>query len=232
MKQRVIVFHHSNWKDVEEMFQEHKDWDIVDDINDADLAVFTGGSDVNPALYGQHKHSSTHFDVDRDKQDQEYYMACYEQGIPMIGICRGGQFLNVMNGGRLYQDVDGHAIPGVHKAFLNGAIIPVDVTSTHHQMMVPNHKTDVKIMLSAGESSRRIEMNPLTGPKIERTFRYEKGSGRTDVEGLFYPDTKSFCFQPHPEYRGRYADETREVFFELIERYIFSDEEGVLLEEA
>lgn len=223
MKQKVIVFHYSNWRDVEEMFRKHKDWDIVEDINDADLAVFTGGSDVNPEMYNQHKHTSTYFDNERDMKEKEYFNACYEQGLPMVGICRGAQFLNVMNGGRLYQDVDGHAIPGVHNAWLKGAILPVDVTSTHHQMMIPNLGKWCDILLTSSESSRRVEMNNLSGPKVERTFRHEKGVARTDVECIYYPDTRSFCFQPHPEYQGRHVDETREVFFDLIDRSIFSE---------
>ncbi|MNR49918.1 hypothetical protein D3C85_1693660 [compost metagenome] len=41
---------------------------------------------------------------------------------------------------------------------------------------------------------------------------------RVDIEAMFYKDTNSLCFQPHPEFYG--AHSTREYYFELLERYL------------
>ena len=104
---------------------------------DADVVIFTGGIDVNPALYGEDAHPSVTFDTRRDEADMVVYQQCIEQGIPMFGVCRGAQFLHVMNGGKLNQDVDNHN--GDH-----GMWDPKDrrfidkISSVHHQMVIPN----------------------------------------------------------------------------------------------
>jgi gamma-glutamyl-gamma-aminobutyrate hydrolase PuuD len=197
-------------------------WGIVDDLNDADLVQFVGGADVNPELYGHHKHPTTYYDAERDDREMSIYLDALEQGIPMAGICRGGQFLNVMNGGTLFQDVDNHGLATTHKAWLVGAILPIDVTSTHHQMMCPNYSASYLLVMAAHQSKRKHSMSKTTTESFE-TIHHPPLDNPTDVEALFYRDTNCFCFQPHPEYSGPYCSETREVYFELLDRYLFSD---------
>ena len=114
-----------------------------------DLMVFTGGEDVNPALYGEKPHVSTRFNEKRDRFERQVWTDYKD--IPKIGICRGGQFLNVMNGGEMWQDVDKHGVSAGHDMAnlvdLGGTKFHRDyvlnVTSTHHQMMVPAPKVAV-----------------------------------------------------------------------------------------
>jgi len=215
---------------IEQMFR-NEGWGIVDQLEDADLVQFTGGEDVNPALYNQHVHHTVHFNRDRDEQEQEVYLTALEQGIPMAGICRGGQFLNVMNGGSLYQDVDNHATRGTHKAWLIGATLPIDVTSTHHQMMSPNTKADYLLLMTAHQSKRKTSMSNVYYGVYE-CLSYPPLDQATDVEALFYRDSRCLCFQPHPEYSGSHVVETREVYFTLLDRYLFDSIEEKLEDEA
>src|SRR5690554_3184603 len=103
-------------KDVTDMFinRGHK---VVQTAEEADLVCFIGGEDVQPSLYGEHDHPSTHTNPARDEMEEKLFHYCLNEGIPMAGICRGAQFLNVMNGGKLYQDVDNHATGNTHLAF-------------------------------------------------------------------------------------------------------------------
>jgi gamma-glutamyl-gamma-aminobutyrate hydrolase PuuD len=105
----------------------------------------------------------------------------------MAGICRGGQFLNVMNGGKMWQHVNNHAMAGVHPAenIKTGEVI--DVTSTHHQMMRPSEQG--VILLTASLSTRK-----------ETATERVLGKKESDIESVFYPKTNNLCFQPHPEY--------------------------------
>lgn len=208
---------------VEEMFV-GMGWETTSDLSEADLVQFTGGEDVNPALYGEHPHRTTHFNATRDAYEQEKYFQALEQGIPMAGICRGGQFLNVMNGGTLYQDVDGHALGGTHKAWIEGNLIPVEVTSTHHQMMKANLHVPYEVLMMAGESTARHFMSAITMSKWP--VRNQPSPGKnTDVEALFYPRSNCLCFQPHPEYKQASARETHEIYFMFLDRYIFAQEQ-------
>lgn len=215
---------------VEEMFIEHG-WNVVNNFDDADMIQFVGGADVNPALYYQHRHESVHPDITRDEREQKIYLKALELGIPMAGICRGGQFLNVMNGGSMYQDVDGHALHGTHDAYLRGNEFPIRVTSTHHQMMAPNYSADMIILMTAGESTRKDQMS-YNNSKSYGVVTYPMKSSKTDVEVIFYRTSRCLCFQPHPEYSSYYAQETRDVYFQLLEDYIFGEEEIQLKDEA
>ena len=76
-----------------------------------DWIMFTGGSDVDPALYGESPHPTTHVKPERDTAEMMLMRAAIAEGLPMLGICRGIQLMAVAYGGRLHQhlpDVLGH----------------------------------------------------------------------------------------------------------------------------
>lgn len=203
--------------DVIKLFQS-EGWTITKDIEEADLVQFVGGADVSPSLYGQRKHTTTSIDANRDEREALIYAMALERGIPMAGICRGGQFLNVMNGGRLHQDVDGHD-RGDHKAYLMGAVLPIIVTSSHHQMMALNWEAKPNILLTAAISTYRKYMSDLTAPTSYEIITHPGNNdrNRNDIEACFYPGTKCLCFQPHPEYRG--GSDTKEIYFKFLEQW-------------
>ena len=183
---------------------------IVDSIEDADIIQFTGGEDVSPVLYGEESHPTTWASYPRDQYEMDIYTKCLDLGKGMVGICRGGQFLNVMSGGRLMQDVDNHALWEGHFAIdmLKGG--KVDVTSTHHQMMRAGDK-GVVILACPTRCTRKLHM--VLGEEIDVI-----DSERMDTEAVWYEDTKCLCFQPHPEMRDA-PHSCVNKFFEFVERY-------------
>jgi gamma-glutamyl-gamma-aminobutyrate hydrolase PuuD len=69
-----------------------------------DGLVFTGGSDLNPALYGQEPHpESSGFHDQRDRAELALIREALRRDMPILGICRGMQLLNVALGGDLHQ---------------------------------------------------------------------------------------------------------------------------------
>ena len=85
----------------------------IDETLDAlDAIVFTGGSDIDPELYGAEVHPET-FGVHRERDDAELALlrGAIERDLPVLGICRGVQVINVGLGGDLHQhlpDLVGH----------------------------------------------------------------------------------------------------------------------------
>src|SRR6478609_9122442 len=77
-------------------------------VESADLVVFLGGEDIDPALYNEPVHRKTDFNSKRDEREVAVFKTCIENDIPMFGICRGMQFIHAMSGGKLYQNVEGH----------------------------------------------------------------------------------------------------------------------------
>lgn len=182
-------------------------WEITTNIEEADILQFTGGQDVSPFLYGQPVHPTTYCDPRRDLVESGYFQWGERLGKKMAGICRGGQFLNVMNGGSMYQDIEGHGIHGTHwcRDFTTDKIH--EVTSTHHQMMKPGSKAEV--IAAGADATDVIDYNGAEFLRIPKL---------SSNEVLFYPTTNSLCFQPHPEFAG--ADTTRDYYFELLKRYL------------
>ncbi len=79
--------------------------DGVEETLDAvDALVFSGGSDLDPALYGQQPHPQTDgVVVERDRAELELLQAALARDMPVLAICRGSQVLNVARGGDLVQ---------------------------------------------------------------------------------------------------------------------------------
>ena len=87
--------------------------DAVEETLDAlDGLVFSGGSDLDPGLYGQEPHAETTGVVEeRDGAELALLGAALELDLPVLAICRGSQVLNIALGGDLVQhlpDLVGH----------------------------------------------------------------------------------------------------------------------------
>lgn len=168
-------------------------------------AIFWGGSDVDPSLYARPKSNmcggtNRHADEVEAREMQD----CINKGRPIIGICRGAQLLNVVNGGILVQHVDGHAIRGEHPCEITykGEVISVNVSSTHHQMMVAHEDG---IVIGKGPGHKGYHWNDVDTPY---QFKYV-------TEVVYYPKTKSLCIQPHPEWMKQNSP-----FVQWINRFI------------
>lgn len=71
-----------------------------------DGILFAGGEDVDPSLYDeQKKYDSVHMDRARDDFELALLESALERRLPILGICRGIQMINVRFGGTLYQDL-------------------------------------------------------------------------------------------------------------------------------
>lgn len=186
---------------------ENAGWGIAKGMLGADLIQFTGGEDVSPVLYGEARHEFTGDSLERDLYEAGYFAFAKRLGIPMAGICRGGQFLNVMSGGKMYQHVSNHANGRNHdlRDLLTNRTI--SVSSTHHQMMRAG---------PAGELLATANLGGFKELMINGAVARDLGAAH-DTEVVYYGTTKALCFQPHPEF-FQPGHECFEYYFELIER--------------
>ena len=71
-----------------------------------DGIIMSGGGDIHPSYFGEKPVKELgHVDPERDKYDMCLIRMAGQQNIPMLGICRGEQLINVAYGGTLYQDL-------------------------------------------------------------------------------------------------------------------------------
>ncbi len=86
---------------------------LVDSIVDRiDGILFSGGGDIAPWLFGQEPMPGLgSWDTQRDTFELALSRAAWERRLPMLGICRGCQVMNVALGGSLIQDI-GSSVQG------------------------------------------------------------------------------------------------------------------------
>ena len=67
--------------------------------------LFTGGNDINPELYDEANVAATDVNVIRDTMEKYIYGIAKKENKPLLGICRGIQIINALEGGTIYQDL-------------------------------------------------------------------------------------------------------------------------------
>jgi putative glutamine amidotransferase len=155
------------------------DSDIAERVLDSlDGLVITGGKDVDPAAYGQAPHPATD-EPGRQRDAWEFALlgAALKRELPVLGICRGAQVVNIALGGTLHQhlpEVIGHTrhqagnavfstlpvrtVPGSLLAALVGE--SVDAQCYHHQAIAELGKG---INVSAWDADGVVEALELPG---------------------------------------------------------------------
>lgn len=184
-------------------------------VSMCDGILLTGGHDVSPEIYGEEPLDETVSYAPRDEMEKIVLREAIAQDKPLLGICRGIQFVNAALGGTLYQD------------------LPMQFPSTteHHQTPpydVPVH--DVKIVKDTplydclGED--RIRVNSYHHQAVkdvapELTVMAEAEDGL--VEALYRPQSRFlWVVQWHPEFSFRNDENSRKIFSAFVEAMMFS----------
>ncbi len=70
-----------------------------------DAIIISGGDDIDPSLYLPHPSEVAPSDPARDRLEMEQIEQALRRRIPLLGICRGAQLINVVRQGRLHTDL-------------------------------------------------------------------------------------------------------------------------------
>ncbi|WP_449438113.1 gamma-glutamyl-gamma-aminobutyrate hydrolase family protein [Pedobacter steynii] len=139
----------------------------TDDFQQCDGFVLTGGIDVVPELYGgaeDYPHKPDAFLPERDQFESQIYSYSQAHQVPVLGICRGMQYVNILEGGKVFED-NGEPTNQIHKKGTEDKVHGVDVikdsllysvtgveqglvNSAHHQGINPAYLGD-NLMVSA-----------------------------------------------------------------------------------
>ncbi|HEY3335590.1 MAG TPA: gamma-glutamyl-gamma-aminobutyrate hydrolase family protein [Candidatus Limnocylindrales bacterium] len=113
-----------------------------------DGLLLTGGPDLDPARYGAATTGSLGVDADRDALEAAAWGAADRRGLPILGICRGAQAMNVFAGGTLLQHVEGHV----------GAAYGAGPALTHPLRVAPGTKL-ARILFPANVGGGVLQVN-------------------------------------------------------------------------
>lgn len=108
--------------------------DVEEILSRFDGFLFTGGHDVDPAIYGQEKTGLCgELAPGRDAMELKLLLRALDENKPVFGICRGLQLMNAVLGGTLYQDIP--------------AQFPSD---TNHRMAAPYGRAEHNVQILPG----------------------------------------------------------------------------------
>jgi hypothetical protein len=152
---------------------------------------------VSPFLYGQKRSKlGRESNYKLDMKETRLFRS-FDPDIVKIGIGRGAEFLNVMNGGSLYQKVDGH-YGGFHmvRVFYDEELSYIKgrrafmTRTNHYEMMMPSKVLPCIVIGSASNCTFKY----IENTKID--VDNQAGMHFSDPEMLYYYDSNSLCIQP------------------------------------
>ena len=164
-----------------------------------DGVVVNGGGDVGPERYGAVRREETRdVEPERDEFEIALVRAAAGRGIPVLGVCRGVQLVNVALGGTLAQDVPDH----MHRAAWSGV--------AHDVRLEPGSR------LHGLYQRERMQVNSLHHQGIDRLapgLRISAHAPDATVEAIEDRDRPILGVQWHPEFLARPAGDVHAVLF-------------------
>lgn len=148
-------------------------------LSDVQLVVLTGGNNVDPSLYGGSEEVSQVY-PERDRVEFALVSGACERGIPVFGICRGLQTINVYYGGGLTTSVEGHVAQDHDLVSEHPLLRDVQCNSYHTQA--------------------------VCGADLSGKLRALAHSPDGFVEALYHPSEPVMAVQWHPERQDRSYD--------------------------
>lgn len=170
-----------------------------------DGLLLPGGWDVDPALYGEQPDAKVGpIDHELDQTELSMFREAREREIPVLGICRGQQVINVAMGGSLVQHLEDHDVRALGRSHLAHAI-----------------KVEPESELGRAAGGGAIRVNSLhhqavrsLAPGLRPTARGEDGT----VEGIESEDGLIVAVQCHPEELTADAPWARNLFERFVAR--------------
>jgi len=203
-----------NWKKKNELDTKFKTYSVghgdgywIDNSKEtlweeANIVIFPGGADINPAIYNEKVGSRTSFWEDNDARHIEYYNRAIKDGKYIIGICRGAQLMCGMQnkiGGKLIQHVTGHHGNHAVKTY-DG--LELESNSIHHQMLYPwNMPKDSYKVLGWTEGISECYLNGDNKQNSFPDFALIKDKV-IEPEFVWFPKIRGLAVQGHPEMMG------------------------------
>lgn len=171
---------------------------------DYQAVVVTGGHDIDPVLYAAEPEVEPRYDSQRDQFESDVIDDALARDLPMLGICRGAQLMNVRLGGSLFQDLN------PHRQHTSKRRTPLPLKS-----LIIEH--DSRYLSYMGTGVRRI--NSLHNQAIDRLGKGLSVAGR-DLDGIVQAvEDRSARFrlgvQWHPEFL-LYLPVQRQLFQQLV----------------
>ena len=186
--------------------------------------LLSGGPDIGPAIYGGAPNGAAGVDRARDEMELAAWRAAEGRSVPVLGICRGLQAINVFSGGKLLQDVPDHAGTPYGQGPAHFHPLEIDPASLLGRTIAAaapdgvagGDPWDQALELDVNSFHHQAVDEDVLAPGYRATAWASSESGRL-VEGLERLDDRwVVAVQCHPER----TDSTPEEFEALFEAFV------------
>jgi gamma-glutamyl-gamma-aminobutyrate hydrolase PuuD len=168
---------------------------LTDGIEGIDALILWGGEDICPSYYNQKPHPRNQcqsgIPTMRDQNEWKAMRYAKANGIPIIGVCRGAQFLCAFSGGSLIQHVTGHH--STHNVQVYDDVTTVYETSSCHHQMMHLKGTDYQLLAWTPTSLSKVYEG-------EDGKTVEEARIKLEPEVVYFPQTRGLAIQGHPEW--------------------------------
>lgn len=167
--------------------------------------LFSGGQDVSPERYGEEKldccgETNKH----RDEMEARLFSRVYELDKPILGICRGIQFINASLGGTLYQDLETQYPSGIEHHQKPPYDVPVHGVEIEEASPLYGILNTKKLMVNSYHHQAIKKISPHLLPMAYAEDQI--------IEGVYAPDKKFvWGVQWHPEFSFQKDENSRKI---------------------
>ncbi|GAA2175972.1 hypothetical protein GCM10009846_27950 [Agrococcus versicolor] len=176
-----------------------------------DAVVLAGGASIDPSHYGADYEAGVAFDPEPARDALELALLRHRATttLPVLGICRGLQMVNVASGGTLWQHLPLHGHPDAH-----APDVPRD-------QLVHGVRADSGVLASL-LGTERFVVNSIHDQAVRRLAPGFRATVHTDdghvVEGIESLDGRILAVQWHPEELAATHAQSRSLFTDLVRR--------------
>ena len=173
------------------------DCSFTNDKSEASIAIWEGGADVSPWVYGQKSGSFTNFNDSSSKLELEAWNYFKDKDVLKIGVCKGSQNLGCYNGAILAQ----HSIHPYYHKIKTIDEHKFDCVSTHHQQIILDENlTGLKEEIDYSLIGWGEKLSPFHLDENDKDYNF--GPNYKEPEITWFKKTRSLCVQSHPEMMG------------------------------
>jgi putative glutamine amidotransferase len=157
--------------------------------------LLTGGADLDPTRYGEPPMGARAIQPGRDALEEEAFREAWASGVPILGICRGLQAINVFAGGSLLQHVEGHEREPYPTP--NPTRHPLDLAAGSRLAMILGEAPDLEVNSFHHQAITRDRLGP--GLRISATADHAGSGELVEAIETADPDRWLIGVQCHPE---------------------------------